>query len=304
MKTSKPPPTKNTAAQNDSTNHKSTNGTMNASTKSDGCTGEDQIGRKVNGTQQTNGMHKSQWREKHEEFVKSIQTPKVNGIESSDEQAHKHESIDKESTITTNSESTTNSTGTTNTSSTTTSTITLNTTNDATNDDERSTNDTKTPKPKRKIQPPQATRLNRSKLNLANGQPHSNGSTNKQVNGQTMINDSSTSVMNHNHTTTNGINHQHTNGHTPVAAATSTTTTTKKSMNTAIECAFCGRTFNRAAGERHVPFCEEKQRQRKSSNSVTNEEALARFRLRNAYRSNKSIIKKPRDKSMPNEKSK
>ena len=246
---------------NGKNNTNGTNGTTTSNSEA-----EDQTDKKI-----LNNSKK--WRD--DEFAKQS-TKKVNGLASSDERTHKqNESIDKESTVTTNSESTSNS----QTTNASTATLNSQTTNERENDEEQSmiaTNNEKMPKSiQRKIQPPQASRPNRvSKLN---GQQLNNKQ--RQVNGssQTMINGNSISSSN---------NH----------------VSTKKSMNSSayVECTICGRSFNKAAAERHMPFCAEKERQRKSSSNATNEEALARFRARNSYRSNKAL--KKRDKSVPNEK--
>ena len=224
----------------------------------DSSPADDQSNRKANGK-------KSQWRENHEEFVRSIQAAKgVGSLESSDE-AHKPngiELVDKESTITSSE-----STSTSNTTASSTATINLAA---ATTNERIAHPDEKLERPKpapRKIQPPQS-RLNKSKLtaNPANAQQLTNGTngTNaKQVNGPAMMNG----------TGSGGSAHSSSSNGTAVPA--STPATTKKSMNS-VECPTCGRTFNRAAGERHIPFCAEQQRQRKTSSNVTNEEALAR----------------------------
>lgn len=249
-----------------------TNGTMdngtnkNSSDKTSNNHNSETNTEDQNNKKNTNNK-KSQWRENHEEFVRTMQATKKmtngNGIDSlSDDQMHNkqngNESIDKESTITTNSEKSNSTTTSTNASAhtTTSTTATINTaTNGRSINDEEKTQIEK-PKPApRKIQPPQS-RLNKmNKLNQVNGQQLNN----KQVNSQIMMNGS----------TVSGASTIHTNQN-------STTAMNKKSVNNSVECSTCGRTFNRAAGERHIPFCREKERQRKSSNNNTNEEALAR----------------------------
>lgn len=215
---------------------------------------------------------KSQWRENHEEFVRSMQAAKREGngsLESSDEPAGAHkpngiELVDKESTITTNSEST--STSNTTASSTATINLAAATTNERMHpNEERPTGERPKPAP-RKIQPPQS-RLNKGKssANPANAQQLTNGAA-KQVNGQTMMNGNTVSGGSSAHSSSS-------NGTAHIGRATATPASTKKSMNS-VECPTCGRIFNRAAGERHLPFCAEQQR--KSSSNVTNQEALAR----------------------------
>jgi hypothetical protein len=59
----------------------------------------------------------------------------------------------------------------------------------------------------------------------------------------------------------------------------------RSSVNAYVQCPACQRNFSRAASERHIPWCQQKQRSARapsSSNSNT-EEALARFRARNGY---------------------
>lgn len=218
------------------------------------------------GTRKATNGKKSQWRENHEEFVRSMQTAK-GSLESSDEPtaAHKSngiEAADKESTITTNSESTSNTTA----SSTATINLAAATTNERNhpNDtEERPAGERPKPAP-RKIQPPQS-RLNKGKssANPANAPQLTNG---KQVNGQRMMNGASATVS--------GGSSAHSSSSNGTAHNVSTPASTKKSINNSVECPTCGRIFNRAAGERHLPFCAEQQR--KSSSNVTNQEALAR----------------------------
>ena len=214
----------------------------------------------INGTNQDD--KKSNWKENHEEFIKSIQSAKkINGnsLDSNDEKIYKQnesiDKIDKESTITVNSDSTTSTgNGTVNTNG---SNGSFNTNEKSTDDDNQmNENNEKNKSTQRKIRPPQS-RLNKNKLNQVNGQQ-----LNKQSNGQIMMNGSTTTL--------NSANSNHNNNNNNVG--------TKKSMNTAcVECTICGRKFNRAAGERHIPWCAEKS-QRKNSSNNTNEEALARFR--------------------------
>ena len=252
-KTAKPNPT-----QNGSLNGKMT-GQSNGNHQTEDHPNSNQ-GSVPDNRKATNGK-KSQWRENHEEFVRSIQAAK-GSLESSDESVgtHKpngHEPGDKESTITTNSESTSNTTA----SSTATINLAAATTNERMHPDGEERGERPKPAP-RQIQPPQS-RLNKGKLaaNPANAQQLTNGNA-KQVNGQAVMNGASTGSGSAHSSSSNG--------------QTSTPATTKKSMNS-VECPTCGRSFNRAAGERHITFCAEQQRQRKSSSNVTNEEALARW---------------------------
>ena len=60
-----------------------------------------------------------------------------------------------------------------------------------------------------------------------------------------------------------------------------------KASNSYVQCPVCERSFNRAAAERHIPWCQQKQQQQQSAHSrssnANTEEALARFRARNGY---------------------